>query len=425
MIRIGILGCGTVASGVIKLLAMHGESVRVQLGEEVEVAKVLARTPAKALALGLTEAQICSDFGEILNDPTISVVIELIGGTDAAYTYISEALKAGKHVVTANKDLIATHFQELNDLAAAHSVRFAFEASVGGGIPLVDSIRRTLAANRIQSMFGILNGTTNYILTKMTQNGLSYAEALAEAQRLGFAEANPASDVGGGDAARKIAILSTLAFHSPVSYYDVYHEGIAGITPTDIRFADQSGFVFKLLGIARQHENACEAYVRPALVPKRHPLASVSDSFNAVFITGDAVGEVMLYGRGAGSLPTASSVVGDLMNVVRAGRGHTAAALSCYENLPVMDILDSENVYYVRLSVQDRPMVLARVAGVFGKHGVSLASLVQESRGKDSAELLLFTHRASERELSAAMADLRNLDAVHEGAYWICMEDDA
>ena len=425
MIQIAILGCGTVASGVIRLLALHGESIRDQLGEEVAIRKVLARTPAKALALGLTEDRICSDFSEILHDPEISVVIELIGGTGDAYTYILQSLEAGKHVVTANKDLIATHFQELSEIAAAHNVRFAFEASVGGGIPLVDSIRRTLAANRITSMYGILNGTTNYILTKMTQDGLSYDEALADAQRLGYAEADPTADVGGGDAARKIAILSMLAFHSPVSYYDVYHEGIPGITPTDIRFADRSGYVFKLLGIARQYADSCDAYVRPALVPKRHPLASVSDSFNAVFVIGDAVGEVMLYGRGAGSLPTASSVVGDLMNIVRASRGHTAAAISCYEHLPVRDILDSENVYYVRLCVKDRPMVLARVARVFGEHGVSLRSLVQESHEGDRAELLLFTHRASQRDLSAAMEDLNVLDSVYESAFWIVMEEDA
>lgn len=423
MIQIAILGCGTVASGVIRLLQTHGDAIRVQLGEEIVIRRVLARTPEKARRLGLSEDQICSDFGEILSDSSISVVIELIGGIGDAYTYVSAALSAGKHVVTANKDLIATKYRELLALAEKNGVSLSFEASVGGGIPLIDSIRRTLAANEIRSVLGILNGTTNYILTKMTRDGLSYEDALAEAQRLGYAEADPRSDVEGSDAARKIAILATLAFHTPVTYYDVFHTGIPGITTTDIRFAGQSGYVFKLLAVARRKESGSEVYVRPALVPAHHPLASVSDSFNAVFITGDAVGEVMLYGRGAGSLPTASSVVGDLMNVVKADGERGKITSAYFENLPLSDVLESESVYYVRLRVQDKPLVLAKIARVFGGHGVSLRSLVQETRDNDSAELLLFTHVASERQMREAAAELSELDSVREIAYWICLEE--
>ncbi|MBP5230961.1 MAG: homoserine dehydrogenase [Clostridia bacterium] len=423
MTQIAVLGCGTVASGVIRLLQLHGESIRKQLGEEIVLRKVLARTPEKAFRLGLREDQVCSDFSVILNDPSISVVIELIGGTDDAYIFVSSALAAGKNVVTANKDLIASRYPELADLAEKHGVSLAFEASVGGGIPLIDPIRRTLAANTIQSVYGILNGTTNYILTRMTNDGMPYAEALRQAQELGYAEADPSSDVGGADAARKIAILASLAFHTTVTYDEVFHEGITDVTQTDIRFADRSGYVIKLLAAARRKDDGCEVYVRPALLSKSHPLASVSDAFNAVFINGDAVGEVMLYGRGAGSMPTASSVVGDLMSVIRErGAGETAGSAR-FESVPVLDVLTTEHVYYVRLSVQDRPMVLAGVAGVFGSHGVSLASLVQEERGEDAAELMLFTHRTSESRMAAAMADLRRMESVFEGTFRICLED--
>ena len=423
MIGIGILGCGTVASGVIELITTHKKTIKRQLGEEVVIRRVLARTPEKARRLGLTDEEICSDADTVIYDPEVSVVIELMGGVTAAHDCICKALKAKKHVVTANKDLVATRYRELIRLAEENGVGFAFEASVGGGIPLIDSIRRTLAANRIESILGILNGTTNYILTKMTREGLSYEEALSDAQALGFAEADPTSDVGGGDAARKIAILATLAFHTDVSYYDVWHEGIPGISPRDIRFASQSGYVFKLLAMAHQKHKVCQVCVRPALVPVSHPLASVSDSFNAVFLTGDAVGEVMLYGRGAGAKPTASSVVGDLMNLV-SGKG---AGLSTegFAHLQLGDVADDENVYYVRVGVKDRPLVLSKVAAAFGKENVSLRSLVQETRGEDRAELFLFTHEASEGQLRRAAETLRAMDAVDEVAYWIVLEERA
>lgn len=422
MIQIAILGCGTVASGVISLLGTNAEIIRQQVGEEIVIRKVLARTPEKARRLGLREEQICTDIREILGDPEISVVVELIGGTGDAFAFIRDAMSAKKHVVTANKDLIADRYAELAEIASSNGVRFAFEASVGGGIPLIDPLRRTLAANRIRSIVGILNGTTNYILTRMTRDGLEYAEALKKAQELGFAEADPASDVEGLDAARKIAILSTLAFHTPVSFSDVRYEGISGVTKTDIRFALQSGYAVKLLAIARQNEDSFEACVRPALIPLSHPLASVSDSFNAVFISGDAVGDVMLYGRGAGSLPTASSVVGDLMSVVRAPEGNTGTD-PLFARLPTADLLAAKHIYYVRLNVFDRPMVLAGIARVFGEHGISLASLVQETRDGGRAELMIFTHSAVERDLLEAMTELRAMDSVYDSAYRICMEE--
>ena len=421
MIGIGILGCGTVASGVIRLLTTHQNTIRHRVGDEIVIRRVLARTPEKARALGLSDDVITSDFGEIENDPEISVVIELIGGVKDACDYISRALRAKKHVVTANKDLVATRFRELSALAAENGVGFAFEASVGGGIPLIDSIRRTLAVNRIDSILGILNGTTNYILTRMTKAGLSYAEALCEAQAQGFAEADPTADVSGADAARKIAILATLAFHTDVGFADVTHEGIGSITPADVRFAADTGYVFKLLGFARQTDGGNAVFVRPALVPVSHPLASVSDAFNAVFLTGDAVGDVMLYGRGAGSLPTASAVVGDLMNLVTGvDRTLTTEDLSPLRALPIEE---TESVYYVRLGVLDRPLVLSRVAAAFGEADVSVFSLVQESRKNGRAELFIVTHKAKEGQMRAAAEVLRRQDCVDEVAYWMMLEE--
>ena len=423
MIQIAVLGCGTVASGVIRLLRKNGDNIEKQLGKKIVLKKVLARTPEKARKLGLREDQICGNAEEILTDPEISVVVELIGGTDDAYRYITAAMNAGKHVVTANKDLIASRYRELTETADKNRVLLAFEASVGGGIPIVDPIRRTLAANEIRSIYGILNGTTNYILTRMTRDGMSYEDALRQAQELGYAEADPTSDVEGGDAARKIAILSTLAFHTPVAYEDVSHEGISGLTKTDIAFADRSGYVFKLLAVAQKSDGGCEVYVRPALLPKTHPLAAVSDAFNAVFINGDAVGEIMLYGRGAGSMPTASSVVGDLMSVVKESEAGRFGPSHKLPRIPVSGIGETPHVYYIRLAVEDRPLVLANVARVFGEYGVSLASLVQEERGNDGAELMIFTHASSENSVSGAMRALEELDCVYNGAYRICLEE--
>lgn len=424
MLQIAILGCGTVASGVCKLLASNEHNIRKQTEEGIAVKKILARHPEKARALGLREEQICTDFEEIVSDPKIAVVVELIGGTNDAYTYICRALKAGKHVVTANKDLIALRFRELLALAEENRVTLSFEASVGGGIPLIGPLSRTLAAGRVLSLHGILNGTTNYILTRMSRDKMSYGEALALAQQKGYAEADPTSDVEGADAARKVAILASLAFHTSITFEDVHHEGISSLTETDISFAASSGYTIKLLGMASLHEDAVETCVRPVLVPVSHPLATVSDAYNAVFINGDAVGDVMLYGQGAGSLPTAGSVVGDIMEICRSKQnGHVPSAGSVlFERLNKRDIGESENIYYVRLLVEDKPKVLSGIAGVFGDYGISLASLVQEQRGNGMAELMLFTHRAYEKDMRNAMQALRSLSYVNGGNAIVCMQ---
>ena len=417
--NIAILGCGTVASGVCRLIAKEREGIARALGEPVVIRKILARTSAKARALGFGEEEICSDMAPILADPTISVVVELIGGTGDARTFVEQALRSGKHVVTANKDLIALRYGELLALARENGVSLLFEASVGGGIPLIEPLRQTLALGGVRRIYGILNGTTNFILTRMARDGMGYADALSLAQKLGYAEADPRSDVDGLDAGRKIAILATLAFHSRVTFGDVACEGISAVTETDVAFAARTGRTIKLLGVAQRQEDGVTAYVRPALVPNAHPLASVSDAYNAAFLQGDAVGDVMLYGQGAGAMPTANSVLSDILRAARTAPVHSDPF---YEDLPVHDE-GGESVYYVRLLVQDRPKVLSGIAGVFGEYGISLASLVQETRPGERAELMLFTHAARERDLRAAMEALLARGDVHGGCAMICLEE--
>lgn len=315
--KIAILGCGTVASGVIRILLDRPEELEKKAGERLELRRVLARHSEKALKLGLAPEQICADFNSIVSDPEVDTVVELIGGRTDAYHFICEALKAGKNVVTANKDVLAEHLHELTGLATDKGVSLMYEASVGGGIPIIGPLTHTLAANSFSRLRGILNGTTNYILTRMSKSGLDYATALKEAQELGYAEADPTNDVEGYDAARKIAILSSLAFGSEVRFGDVRCAGIASLTAQDIADAAAAGQTVKLIADASISDGKVSATVAPARIPNDHPLAAVDGSFNALYLTGDAVGDVMLYGRGAGSAPTASSVVGDLLEICR------------------------------------------------------------------------------------------------------------
>lgn len=423
MVKIALLGCGTVASGVVRLLRSNKRDIEQRLGDSIEIKRVLELNFERARACGVTDAQLCSDYNEILGDEEIRIVVELIGGTTAAFTFIKQAMEHGKHVVTANKDLIALHFAELSALAEENGVDFCYEASVAGGIPVIAPLRQSLAANRFEEIVGILNGTTNYILTQMTDGGMSYAQALAKAQELGYAERNPAADVEGLDAARKIAILATLAFNAPVALSDVHCEGITAVEPADIDIARQLGYVIKLIAVAKQRDGRIEAYVRPALVPKQHPIASVNDVFNAVFLRADAVGGVMLFGRGAGSMPTASSVLGDVMDVCRNIRHGVKNRLPshCYAKLPVADVADTANLFYVRMLVADRPNVLAGIAKSFGEHGISLASLQQRTLEGDCAELVLITHAALESSLRASLGELLQKDYVQRIGTMICV----
>ena len=416
MLNIGLLGCGTVGGGVVKLLAKNRDTITTKTGSEIKIKKVLERDLQKCRNLGLSDDLITDSFDDIVNDDSIDIIVELIGGIEPAYTFIIAAMKNGKHVVTANKDLIAIKGKELFAAALENNVDFYFEASVAGGVPIIYPLKQSLAANQIEEIIGILNGTTNYILTKMSQEGRDYQEVLREAQALGYAESDPAADVGGLDSARKLAILSSIAFNSRVTLDDVYVEGITAITPQDIQYARELGFVVKLLAIAKEVDGQIQARVHPAFIPFNHPLAFVNGVFNAVFVRGDAVGEIMHYGRGAGEMPTASAVVGDIIEVGRnmAFSTNTRIGCTCYEEKSILPISELDAQYYIRMTVTDRPGVLAGIAGVFGKNGVSLATVLQKANREKLAELILITHTVKEKALQESLAILRGMDIVGE-----------
>jgi homoserine dehydrogenase len=416
MINIGLLGCGTVGGGVVKLLAKNREIIAKKTGAEIIIKKVLERDKQKCLQIGLDQSLLVNRIEDIINDDSIDIVVELIGGIEPALSFIIASMNKGKHVVTANKDLIAIKGKELFETAQANNVDFYFEASVAGGIPIVYPLKQSLAGNHIEEVIGILNGTTNYILTKMSQEGRDYHEVLREAQELGYAESDPTADVGGLDAARKIAILSSIAFNSRVTLDDVYVEGITAITPQDIKYAQELGYVIKLLAIAKEVDGKIQARVHPAFIPFNHPLAFVNDVFNAVFVRGDAVGEIMHYGRGAGEMPTASAVLGDIIEVGRNMAFHTSARIgcTCYEEKSILPISELSAQYYIRMTVKDRPGVLAGIAGVFGNNDVSIATVLQKTSREDMAELILITHTVKEKDLQDSLIVLKGMNIVGE-----------
>jgi homoserine dehydrogenase len=412
-VRVGVLGCGNVGGALVELLSRDADVIASRTGLRLEVARVAVRNVAKERAVQLPPGTLTHDAEAVVADPDIEVVVEVIGGIEPARTLILQALKAGKPVVTANKELLANVGGELFEAAAGAGVDFLYEASVAGGIPLIRPLRESLAGERIRRVMGIVNGTTNYILTRMTEEGASYSQALAEAQSLGYAERDPTADVEGFDAGAKAAILATIAFGRQVVAGDVYREGIAGVTAVDISFAARLGYVVKLLAVAEQVDDRVAVRGHPAMIPSTHPLASVRDSFNAVFIEGEAVGELMLYGRGAGGMPTASAVVGDLIDAahnLRAGGAGRSAALSRARVCP-MDELSSQ--YYVNMEVLDQPGVLAAVGTVFAAHDVSIRSMEQVGLGEE-AQLIFITHTARERDVQASLHELRHLDVVEQ-----------
>ncbi len=425
-IGVGLIGLGTVGSGVVEILRRHGEDFSRRAGVQIELVRFADRDIARATALGLDETAFTTDAAELIADPRVDVVIELIGGTGAAKQIVLDALRAGKSVVTANKALMASSGQEVMDAAAAAGVDIMFEASVGGGIPIIGPLKHSLVSNEITSVAGIVNGTTNYMLTRMADDGLDYGTALAEAQAKGFAEADPTADVDGLDAAAKIAILASIAFNSRVTVDRVPVEGIRHITPADIAYAREMGYAIKLMAIARRSTGGIDVRVHPAMIPGTHPLASVSGVYNAIYVTGDAVGETMFFGEGAGSLPAASAVVGDLIEVARHLRSNclNLVGCTCNEQLPVRDIADLEARYFIRFAVADKPGVLAAVASRFGDHGVSIASVIQKKvRESGDAEIVYVTHDASERAVRAALDEISKLDVVTEVAAVIRVED--
>ncbi len=417
VIKAALLGLGTVGTGVYKVLKNQESEMEAKIGSKVQISRILVRNLEKASEKVEDDSVLTNSCDENINDPLITIVIELMVGMEPARTYILAALRAGKHVVSANKDLIAVHGRELLEAAEANHVDFLFEAAVAGGIPIIRPLKQCLAGNYITEVMGIVNGTTNFILTRMTQDGMEFQDALALATELGYAEADPTADIEGLDAARKVAILASVAFHSRVVFDDVYIEGITKISSKDIRYAKEMGCDIKLLGVAKQAEDGIEAYVCPVLIPSTHQLATVNDSYNAVFVHGDAVEDVMFFGRGAGELPTASAVVGDVFDIVRNIRMGCAARIgcTCYKEIPVKKMEDTYHRYFIRLQVEDRPGVLADITTIFAKYEVSIAQIIQkETKTPGSAEVVVITSTVREGDFRTAMAELGNRSSIRK-----------
>src|SRR5437667_514012 len=418
-VRIGLLGLGTVGAGVVKIL----EAQRAMLEERAGCRLTLAAIADTDLTrpregLDLSRLPMTSDAGRVLDNPDVDVVIELVGGLEPARSFVLRALGNGKHVVTANKALLAHHGVELYDEARRRGVTLAFAAAVAGGIPLIRAVRDGLVANRIRSVFGIVNGTCNYILSKMTDEGLDFSHVLKEAQAHGYAEADPTFDIEGLDSAHKLQILVTLAFRTSVELKDIHTEGITHVTAQDIGYARELGYRIKLLAIAKASDGGVEARVHPTMIPSTSPLAAVSGVFNGVFITGDAVGDLMFYGRGAGQMPTASAVWSDALEIARRiAHGIPALALELPSvgpaALPLRPMETIRCCYYLRVMAQDKPGVLSRVAGILGENDISIANVIQKGRGtREAVPVVIVTHEARERDMRAALAKIDRLRDV-------------
>ena len=424
-VNVGLIGLGTVGSGVVEIFGRHGADFRRRVGVDVALTRFADRDTARFEQLGLPPEACTTEAADVIGDPDVDIVIELIGGTGVARSVVLDALKAGKSVVTANKALMATHGQEVMEAAERAGVDIMFEASVGGGIPIISPLKHQLTGNEISSVMGIVNGTTNYMLTRMAEDNLGYDAALAEAQAKGFAEADPTADVDGLDAAAKIAILASIAFNSRVVFEQVHHEGIRDLTAQDIEYAAEMGYAIKLVAIARRTPDGVDVRVHPTMIPKAHPLASVNGVYNAIYVIGDAVGETMFFGEGAGSLPAASAVVGDVIETARHISSGCLGLIgcTCNDRLPVRDIAELTSRYYLRLEVADRPGVLAAVASVFGEHGVSIASVIQKRCEGDTAEIVYVTHDATEASVRASLVEIEGLDVTERIAAVIRVEE--
>lgn len=416
-VKIGLVGTGTVGGGCLEILANHKQDFLRHFGIDLELVRVCSRKPDVARAYGVEDI-FTTNYHDVVNDPNVDLVVELVGGTGVAKEVIVEALKAGKNVVTANKAIMATAGEEIMGLADEKGLEIAFEASVGGGIPIIDPLKHSLIANRIDSIMGIVNGTTNYMLTRMDEDNLSYETALKEAQEKGFAEADPTADVDGLDAAAKIAILASIAFNSRVTMDKVFTEGIRRISPVDLAMAHDSGYVVKLVAHARRTVDGIDVRVHPTMIPEDHQLATVNGVYNAIFVEGDAVGQTMFFGEGAGAGPAASAVMGDVLEVAR----HIQMGIkpivgcTCTDYLPILPMDDLETKYYIRFVVADRPGVLASTADIFSKHGVSVRSVTQRGTSpRDVVDLVFVTHTAQERLVREAINAILALDGVVTG----------
>lgn len=415
-IKIALLGAGTVGSGVIQALSMNADIIAGRSGAYIEIKKILVRD-AKKQRPEVNGILLTDNFDEILDDEEISIVVEVMGGLSPARDYMLRSMAAGKHVVTANKDVIAQHLSELYTAANENTVDFLYEASVGGGIPIIKPLKECLTANKISEIMGVINGTTNYMLTKMTEKHISYDAVLRRAQEKGYAEANPTADVDGLDAARKAAILASIAFDTVIEFEDVSVEGISHITEDDIEYGLNLGYVIKLLAVGRNTDDGIDVRVHPVFLPKTHPLASVNGVFNAVFVRGDVIGDAMFYGRGAGALPTASAVVADIIEVVRDIVSGTTGRMKYRigERKKLCPVEKTRSSYYLRLVVADEPGVLGEIATTFGRAKVSLKSVIQARWTEDGdAEIVAVTHVVTHAAASAAAEALRALPVVRE-----------
>jgi homoserine dehydrogenase len=425
VVRVGLLGAGTVGCGVWRILAEHAGPIAARTGARIEVTRVAVRDRDRVRDVAIPRELLTDDAMAVVEADDVDLVVEVMGGREPAGTLLRRALELRRPVVTANKELIAHDGPELTALARAAGVDLAFEAAVAGGIPIIRPMRESLAGDRVTRVVGILNGTTNHILTRMTEDGADFADVLADAQAAGYAEADPSADVDGHDAAAKTAILATLAFDVAVHADDVYREGIRGVTPADLRVADRLGYVIKLIGVANLVDGRVGVRVHPAMLPADHPLASVRGVFNAVYVEADATGPLMFYGKGAGAMPTAAAVVGDLIDAAR-GLVHTTTRPSDVHlgpaDLRTIDELRTQ--YCVRLEVDDRPGVLAEVARSFGAHDVSIAQVWQDGSA-DGAELVLVTHRSREADLRATVEALGRVGTVRRVAGVIRVESEA
>ena len=417
-IQIGLLGCGTVGGGVIELLHKRKQKIAELTGVQASIKKVLIRDLHKEREVLLDGETLTTHADDILNDPDITIIIETIGGIEPARSLILQAIAQKKHVITANKDLIALHGPEIIEAAKEANVDVYYEAAVGGAIPLIRPLKESLTANVITEIKGIINGTTNFILSKMTATGADFTEVLDEAQQLGYAEADPSSDVDGLDAARKLTILSTIAFHTKVKLSDVRVTGIREVKADDVRYANELGYVIKLLATGTETDDTLSLCVAPTLIPKDHPLAHVSDAYNALYVRGDASGDLMFFGRGAGSLPTASAVLGDAIDVFR-NLTHRVTGLqdsSYLSEKPVVPDKAAAQPFYLRFSVQDRTGVFAKIAGLFGEHDINMETVMQKRIRDGSAEIIIITHEVVPTNidrLRKALEQLESVIAVH------------
>jgi homoserine dehydrogenase len=430
-IGVGIIGLGTVGTGVVKVLLGQSELLRRRLGARLDLVGIADLDLKRDRGIRLSKKILTKNARQIIEDPRIEIVVELIGGIHPAKEFILSAMAKGKHVVTANKALLATHGEEIFEAAHRYGVDIGFEGSVGGGIPIIRVLREGFSANRIESIYGIINGTSNYILTKMTEEGKEFSEVLEEAKAAGYAEADPTLDVEGIDSAHKLAILVILAFGTPVDFKAIYTEGITRITPLDIDYAREFGYRIKLLAIAKRAGAQIEARVHPTMIPEDLLIATVGGVYNGIYLVGDAVGETLFYGKGAGSMPTASAVVGDILEIARnilkgsCGRVPAAAYQPAWRQAHALKPIEEiESLYYLRIMAQDRPGVLSKISGILGKYNISISSVIQKGRRAGrSVPVVMMTHKALERDVRSALDEIDALPLVSGKTVLIRVED--